>query len=48
MCLRIGGGLLALSVASLLLNVASVIKHFFRPQLRPFAPRAAASTGNRL
>ncbi|HEU5124697.1 MAG TPA: cbb3-type cytochrome c oxidase subunit I [Verrucomicrobiae bacterium] len=47
LCLRIGGGFLAVSVASLLVNVASVIKHFFRPQLRPFAAPASA-VGNRL
>ena len=48
LCLRIGGSFLAVSVTSLLVNVFRVIKHFFRPQLRPFAARTVAPAGNSL
>lgn len=40
---RAGACLLALSVVALLLNVGQIVKHFFRPQLRPFAIPAAVA-----
>ena len=38
---RIGGGLLALSLATLAVNIALMARHFFQPQLKPFPAKAA-------
>lgn len=44
---RTGGSLLAISMGLFLLNVSRVLRHFFRPQLRPLAPAARREEATR-